>query len=169
MVAMSDMLIKIRLFLCSYVPLFLISGIRFETPWLSRTCYALAFLGVIAGLSVVHATSKIIPSEYLVTKVEDQGAEVSGYVATYLLPFVTVSQPSYRDLIGYGVFLLVIAILYVRSEMIQINPTLYFFRWRVLSVATSDGLTTHLLTQHDVRARSDIRAVRFKNTLLIQH
>jgi len=166
---MSDLLVRIRLFLCSYVPLFLISGIRFETPWLSCVCYLLAISGLLVGLSVVYATNKIAPSEYLVTKVEDQGAEVSGYVATYILPFVTVSQPSGRDLVGYGVFFLVIAVLYVRSEMIQINPTLYLFRWRVFSIATSNGLSAHLLTQHDVHASSDIKAVRFKNTVLIQH
>src|SRR4051794_8453221 len=100
--AMSDVLVNVRLFFFVYEPLFLISAIRFEMPWLSWTCYALAALSVIAGLSVVHATSRITPSEYLVTKVEDQGAEVSGYVATYLLPFVAVSQPSTHDLIAYG-------------------------------------------------------------------
>lgn len=166
---MGDVLVKLRLFLCSYAPLFLICGIRFETKWLSWLCYLLVIVSVVAGLSVVRATRKITPGDYVVMEVEDRGPEVAGYLASYLLPFVTVSQPTMSDLSGYVVFLCVAATLYVRSEMIQINPTLYLFGWKVLAITTSDNLSAYLLTKHDVLVKSTIRAARYQRNLLIEH
>ncbi len=115
---LSAGVIKFRLFACSYAPLFLISGIRFQTPWLSISCYLIAGVSAMAGLSVVRASRSETGSPYVISKVEDRGPDVAGYLATYLLPFVTAAEPTGRDLIGYAIFLAVAAVLYVRSEMI---------------------------------------------------
>lgn len=166
---MRGVLTRVRLFACSYAPLFLILAIRFDNPWLSAACYLLTAISTILGVSVIGAIKRKTPGDYLITKTDDRGPEVSGYLATYLLPFVTVSQPSVHDLVGYTVFLIVAATVYVRSEMMQINPTLYLLGWKVVAVKTADGLSTYLLTKRNIGAKSTIRAVRVQNTLLIEH
>lgn len=166
---MGDVLVKLRLFLCSFAPLFLICGIRFESFWLSLVCYLLTAIGILLGLLVLGATSRITPTDYIVKRVEDRGPEVAGYLAAYLLPFVTVSQPGTRDVIGYSIFLIVMAVVYIRSEMLQINPTLYLFGWKVMAITTSSGLSAYLLTRRSVLIEPEIRAVRYKNTLLVEH
>jgi hypothetical protein len=40
-------------------------------------------------------------------RVEDRGAEVAGYLASYILPFVVVPEPGWSDLVGYAIFLVV--------------------------------------------------------------
>ncbi|MFI6464503.1 hypothetical protein [Streptomyces sp. NPDC050538] len=50
---------------------------------------------------------------------------MTGYLATYLLPFVTPTVPSGRDYLGYGVFFLSVFLIFLRSDMALINPTLY--------------------------------------------
>jgi hypothetical protein len=37
----------------------------------------------------------------------------AGYLASYLLPFLTVAEPSWRDLVAYGLFLAVTATVYM--------------------------------------------------------
>ncbi len=59
-----------------------------------------------------------------ISEVKDEGGLASGFLASYLLPFLTIPEPSVPDIIAYGLFLLVAATIYVRSEMAQVNPTM---------------------------------------------
>lgn len=160
---------KLRLFFCSYAPLFLICGVRFESLPLALVCGVLAVASTLTGVLVVWAARRMTPSHYRITTVDDRGPEVAGYLATYILPFVTVAQPTWRDIMAYAIFLTVSAVVYVRSEMIQINPTLYLFGWKVRAVSTSSGMTGYLITRRDVTVQAEIDAVRFQDTLLIDH
>ncbi len=63
--------------------------------------------------------------------IDDQGAQVTGYLATYLLPFITPTTPSGRDYLAYGVFFLSVFLIFVRSDMALINPTLYALGYSV--------------------------------------
>ena len=71
---------------------------------------------------------------------------MAAYLATYLLPFVTLSEPSDRDVVSYLLFLLVAALIYVQSDLLQINPVLYLFRRRVVKVTTKAGWQAYLVT-----------------------
>lgn len=78
---------------------------------------------------------------------EDTGGEVSGYLASYLLPFVTVPTPSWRDLLDYGLFLLVNLVIYVRSNLVRVNPTLYVLGYRVLAIRYGREKEQYLVTR----------------------
>jgi len=163
----SDLLIRVRLFLSSYAPLFLILGVRFTDVWLTWSFLVLATLSIVTGLLIFRSARQIATGEYVFTSVEDRGAEVSGYLATYLLPFVTVVSPSLRDIIGYAIFFGIAGVLYVRSEMIQINPTLYIFGWKVVAVTVDKTWTAHLLTRGDITPGTTVSAVRFRDKIFI--
>jgi hypothetical protein len=121
----SELVVEVSLFLSSYAPLFLIMAVRFRTQWLDVVCYSLFFVGACSGYLVVRRYSAISGQQWTATAVEDRGYEVAGYLASYLLPFVTVTEPEWRDLAGYTIFLFVAGVVYIRSGMFQINPTLY--------------------------------------------
>lgn len=165
----SDMVVRFRVFLCSYAPLFAICAIRFENKWLRVACIALTVVSVITGWLVIRTAKSISPTLYHVRKVVDRGPEVSGYLATYLLPFVPLGQPSRSDVIGYLVFLFFAALLYLRSEMIQVNPTLYLLGWRVVSITADGDFTAYMLTKKNVYPDTIVKAVRYKNSLLISY
>jgi hypothetical protein len=143
-VTASDVIVELALFLCSYAPLFLILAIRFNERWLEVLCGGLFLLGLGGGLSVVL---RYRGRSWIATRVEDRGAEVAGYLASYILPFVVVAEPSWRDLVGYAIFFVVAGTIYIRSGMLQINPTLYLLGWRVFAVSLGDRWTGYALTR----------------------
>ena len=155
----SDLVVELALFLCSYAPLFLILAIRITTHWLEVLCAGLFVLGLVGGLAVVVRYRGVSGRSWTATRVEDRGTEVAGYLASYILPFVVVPEPSWRDLIGYAIFFLVAGTIYIRSGMLQINPTLYLFGWRVFAVNLGDRWTGYALTRGSL-ARGDTVEVR---------
>ena len=132
------MIVRLRLFLSSYAPLFAIAAIRFDGVVLRLVLAGIAVVGV-TTLAMLIWTSRhrISPRRVSPAAVEDMGSEVSAYVATYLLPFVAVDRPDALDLVAYGFAFLVLAVVFVNSNLIGVNPLLYLAGYRVFSV---DGI-----------------------------
>ena len=76
-------------------------AIRFGPWWLVAGCAALAAVGFLGGVAVLRRFRRVSRTGWPLTAVEDRGTEVAGYLASYLLPFLTVSEPSPRDLVAY--------------------------------------------------------------------
>jgi hypothetical protein len=151
---------RARLFLGSYVLLFVLLAVRFQTTWLEIACGVIAAVGLLDMVRIVFSVSKRTAEDPIrLTEVIDAGPEVAGYMATYLLPFLTVTEPTTRDVIAYVIFLLVTGLVYVRSEMTQVNPTLYILGRRVLAVTTDGGWSGHVVVRSSVRAGDVILAV----------
>jgi len=66
-------------------------SIRIEAGPLRSGLVALAAAGLLGLFWVVAAAWKVEPAERILTRVDDRGVEVAGYLATYLVPFLTVS------------------------------------------------------------------------------
>jgi len=125
--------------------LFAILVLRLESTGVAIACGTLAAIGFLSTLSLLGGVGRLEPQPYQVDAVVDRGPEVAGYVATYLLPFLTVAQPSGRDLLAYSAFLIVSGIIYVRSSMLAVNPLLYVLGFRVVSVTNTTGLDAFLI------------------------
>ncbi|WP_141719472.1 hypothetical protein [Micromonospora peucetia] len=97
----------------------------------------------------------------------DAGSQVAGYLASYLLPFLTVSTPSVKDIVAYSVFLGVVCAVYVQTSLLQINPVLYLFRWQVFEVEDSQGFRGFVISRNRILSNSDILATRFGDNVLI--
>jgi len=134
------------LFLSSYAALFGILAIRFDGLALRLVCLGLCLIGLADTFRITHsARSRREPYVITIDESEDTGGEVSGYLASYLLPFVTVSAPGWRDLLAYSLFLVVGLVIYVRSNLVRVNPTLYLFGYRVLRVRYNTSKKQYLL------------------------
>jgi hypothetical protein len=138
---------KAQLFLSAYAPLFAILAVRFEGNALRVTC------GILAGLGFLHLAIALLVAPHLaasrpypIAKVQDASGEVAGFLATYLLPFVTVPSPSATDIAGYMIFAVVVLAIFVRSNLAQINPTLYLLGFRVATITVHDQ--DHYLVCH---------------------
>jgi len=132
--------VRFRLFLSSYTTLFVLLSIRWAAHWqvqwpIVLATVSLALIGLWSTYSLLRS-AKIQGTEDRLTVIQasDAGPDVAGYVATYLLPFLTTSEPGTLDLFAYVLFTLVVALIYIRSNMIQINPTLYLLAYRVTRV-----------------------------------
>lgn len=161
------MLAKPLLFLSSFAPLFTLLAIRFERWPLVIACAALALLGVISLALLFRLDRRASVGVHRVVEARDAGAEAGAYLGTYLLPFVTVSNPSLRDSVAYIGFLAVVASIYLRSSVVQINPLLYVLGYKVQSIIDSGGLRGYVITRTRISAGDDILATRFGNDVLM--
>lgn len=162
------MLTRPLLFLSSYAGLFVILMIRFhESAGLVIVFWIASEMGLAAPLVLLRSRRHAGGDPFEVSEVEDRGPEVAGYLATYLLPFVTVPRPDIYDLAGYGLFVVLAAIVYVQSEMVQINPTFYLLRWRVFAFSSPNGRRFYLLSRNRPARGSAIRAWRVTDDVLL--
>jgi hypothetical protein len=156
------------MFLSSYSFLFVILALRFQRAPLVIGCWILAGLGLAAAAWILSTEKAKAPASFGVSKVEDQGSEVAAYLATYLLPFVTLSEPSDRDVISYLLFILVAALIYIQSDLLQINPVLYLFRRRVVKVTTKAGWQAYLVTRQAPLPGESILATTLATGVLVR-
>jgi hypothetical protein len=161
------MLGKPLLFLSSYSPLFGLLAIRFVQPWLWISCVVLAAFGAGSLWLLLRLNSQSSRGPYVLTSVQDAGVEAAAYLASYLLPFLTVSTPTARDVAAYLGFLAVAATISLRSSVAQVNPLLYLFGYRVLSVTSDHGLHAYMITRHSVAVGTHILATRFRDDVLV--
>ena len=159
-------------FFSSYGPLWLMLGLRFDclALRLSLIAFAIFCVGVVALLVTRRREDR--PTNTTLSISGDAGGEVSGYLATYLLPFLTVPNPDAWDLAAYGIFILVAGLVYVRSGLMQINPTVYLLRRRVLraTMAVRGGTRdVFVITRRERRAGETLKGERFSDRVYIDH
>lgn len=157
---------RAQLFLSAYAPLFAILAVRFEGNALRVTC------GVLAGLGFLHLVIALLVAPHLassrpypITRVQDASGEVAGFLATYLLPFVTVPSPSATDIAGYLIFAIVVLAIFVRSNLAQINPTLYILGYRVAAITVHDQ-DHYLVCRRLPRQQTSIQGYGFAGLII---
>lgn len=127
------------LFLSSYSPLFGLTAVRLESGTFRTVTLALAALGALSLAVALADAARIEPRERVVADVEDRGGDVAGYLATYLLPFLTVTSPTPKDAVAYAGFLMLVGLVYTRSSLLAVNPLLYLLGYRLSHVTTQGG------------------------------
>jgi len=138
-----DMTARIRLALSSYIPLFVVGIIRFDDFRLRIVLSGIVLSGIVSLVSLIRVSVKRVqPRKATPTFVRDLSSEVAGYVATYLLPFMTVDQPGPRDLLAYAFVLVTLGIVFVNSDLVGVNPILSLCGYRVLQVSGVRKLAT---------------------------
>ncbi len=131
------MVARIRLFVSSYSPLFLALAVRFDDSALRIAMVAIGVLSAVSLIQLLRSSRGTAPRTVTPTQSRDLGNEVSAYVATYVVPFVTVTSPDRYDLIAYAIVFCTLGIVYVNSDLVGVNPLLYLLGYRVFAV---DGI-----------------------------
>jgi hypothetical protein len=159
-------------FLSSYAPLWVMLGLRFHPCWLRIGLIAFGLAcGAYVAFVLLRSTDER-PSNIMLTIADDAGADVSGYLAAYLLPFLIAAEPNATDLLAYGIFVAVAGLIYVRSSLMQINPTVYLMNRKVLRATIPVQGTTKevfVISRRDLRVASTLNAERFSDRVYIDH
>jgi hypothetical protein len=159
-------------FLSSYAPLWIMLGLRFSSHVARISLIAFGAACIAYLVFIVSRSAGERPSNATLTITGDAGADVSGYLAAYLLPFLTVPKPSLTDVIAYVIFVLVAGLVYVRSGLMQINPTIYLMGRRVLRATVPVRETTKevfVISRRDLRVAAPLQAERFSDRVFIDH
>lgn len=161
--------IRVRLFFSSYAPLFLLLALRLDDDIVRVIVLFLGAAGVLDAVRLVlWQPRRIGPSPYTVREVADHGSQVAGYLVAYLLPFLAIAHPTASDLAAYALFLLIVAVIFVRSEMAEINPTLYLLGRRVVQIKTEEAWSGFAVVRGLPQPGDTLRAAHLDQGILVE-
>lgn len=164
-------LTKPFMFLSSYAPLLLLLTLRFDDACLRTASALLALVGVVGLLLLLrlHHEPASLQARTHITAIRPAGEGASAYLAGYLLPFLTVSNPSTRDLIIYVGFFLVAFAVTTKTGVIQVNPTLFLLGYNIFAVADDTGAQRYLLarTRENITPGTTVMTSRMTNDVLL--
>jgi hypothetical protein len=150
---MGSLPIRILLFLSSYFPLFAIFFVQLLNDCLPLALFFLGLgsLGIVGTIIYLAVLNTIEPEPLKVAEVRKRGAEAMGYVVGYLIPFLDVPLDGLEQWIALGVFLFVLGVLYVTSNMVYLNPMLNLAGYHLYEVKFTNGTTRFLITRRSRR------------------
>lgn len=126
---------KIALFLSAYFPLFLILTIK-NYPNINLIIillFIIAFSLFVWGL--ILRDSRKNPGEYYkILNVENKTHESLNYLAPYLIAFLNFNLAKWQDVTVLLIFLLIIFVVYLSSDLIYTNPVLAFVKCKIYRV-----------------------------------
>lgn len=117
----------------------------------------------------LRTARKLEADRIKVDSVASRDGDAMSYIVTYLLPFLAVKLNDMTDIGSLGMVLLVIAILYVNSNMIYTNPVLNIAGYHVFEIHDADGKTTALICKRAyIRTGSEIDVISLGDYVLLE-
>jgi hypothetical protein len=142
--------VKALLFLSSYIPLYIILILK------NLTNEALIWiLGIVTGISlcfllyVLYKARKMNGEYYTLEEAECDNGKFIEYILAYIIPFLGFNMGNIIDLISVGIIFVLIGALYIRSDLIYMNPMLNFLGYDLYKVK-SNKKTYMLLSKNDL-------------------
>jgi hypothetical protein len=108
------------------------------------------------------------PNPETVASVNRRDGEAMSYIVSYLLPFIALPSGTLADGISLGIFLLVLGVLYINSDMLHINPMLNLGGWHIYEITISNGETRTLIARQRVRKGAAIKTIRVTDDILLE-
>jgi hypothetical protein len=164
LIEMTRMPARTIMFLSSFSPLLVVFALldSWGRGWPNVLCLSLAIISPVLLWLVFSAKSKISPIHISVKVAKRKDIESLTYVATFLVPFLTVSADAPRKQLALGVFVLLIYILYVKGEVYFWNPVLTLCGYHTMELELATGEEIVLITRRDhVRPSLEVKAVTF--------
>jgi hypothetical protein len=131
----------------------------------ASVAFGFCVLAVLIVALLLYNARRAGEVRWTVTDPRDQGAAVAGYLATYLLPLLSVGTGGWRLSVAYGIYLVTLYVVYVRSDsLVLVNPTLYLFRYRIYDVVVdarepADRRRVLLLTKLQITRSREVDVV----------
>lgn len=167
---MTDILkdqIKTILFLSSYTLLFIILIIRNYTNL--YLVYSLTGLILISNLIliIVIKRCKSLGDEFIKVKsINNKNSLNTAYLVTYIIPFLNIDFTSITDTISLILLFIVIGFLYIKSDMIYVNPMLNLFHYDLIEAKTIKDENILLITK-DKEAIEKTKFRRITDSIMV--
>ena len=139
--------IRGALFFSSYFPLIAIICVLQYDQWPWWATASLASVGVVTllatGFYFRWMRRHVAGERKKITNFSKHDSEVMSYIASYLIPFVTFPLDGPKQWIALGVFLIVLMVIYINSNMIYINPMLNIFGYHLYEIEIEHSQRSH--------------------------
>lgn len=158
------------MFLSSYVFLFLALALKFYTSRLLWVLFIISLIGLLGAFIILKM--KINPDEGIVKRISQRNELVASYLVTYVVPFLSFSFGTVNEQISMLVFFFLIGILYIKANLIYINPTLMLFGYNIFEVTFSNERTRILIstkTLQEIMLEENIRFYELYDRAIIVH
>lgn len=169
---MPTIYMRVLLFFSSYFPLFLILGILFARKnWiLSLVIVCLGSLALLELWRYLHDRRQ--RQQHSFTKILDyhrRDSEAMSYIASYVVPFASFSLETIQQALALSVFVIVLLVLYVNSNMIYINPMLNLVGYHLYEIEIEHSNHSHYYLARKRLARGEIiHYVRISDEVLLE-
>jgi hypothetical protein len=167
---MPNLLTRFILFLSSYIPLFAVFAVLLwqqdqRPAWVLIDVCAVAFAGLVVylGLALRFAAA---PLE--VQTVRSKDGETMSYIASYILPFVSLPYGDPYKIAAILIFLGALAIVYVNSNMLYINPMLNLMGYHLYAVTTAGDAEHVIIAKRRPVAGVSLRIVTIGENIHIE-
>jgi hypothetical protein len=147
----AQKIMRTRLFFISYTPLWAIFAIRSQATVSQVAFWVLTGWGLLDAFRLIEAGLRRSTRHVRFDDISDRSGSVSGYLATYLLPFLGGPPLDLRGWFAYAVYFLAAWAVFVPSDLSLVNPTLYILGWRLVE-GTRQGRSELVICQ-DLPAR----------------
>jgi hypothetical protein len=162
-----------RLFIASYAPLALILAVQRSSgvwpPW-NRPAFwvftAIGLFGLVDAYRLPRGALRKGDVRVTLSDLVDEGGEVAAYIATYLLPFIGFEVTGWRGLAALAIYFVVLFVVFMRSDLALVNPTLYLTGWRVVSARRGQHRVLMLVPNGITVSSGDMYAVTFGRFLV---
>ncbi len=170
---MPNLFLRCMLFVSSYFPLTVIIWILTFNQQPIFAWFVLG-IGTVGLLAMLLFFFKIVPS---IAPIQDKvisrqahGADVMGYIASYIIPFVTFPLSGWQQITAMSVFMFILGVIYVNSEdMLRINPTLNLVGMQLYEVASEQSKEPYaLITYRHIKNGDILRMVSIGNGIYVE-
>jgi hypothetical protein len=119
------------------------------------------------ALRLVHGSASVAARPIVLQGIKTQGGAVGGYLASYLLPFLSTSPERFGEYLAYVAYFLVALLVFIRSDLAMVNPTLYVLGWHIVEVSDR-GRRVLLLTREEALEGQQVRVVDFLDVYVVK-
>lgn len=169
---MPNVLIRCMLFLSSYFPLALIFFFLFfeQQPVWAIVILAIGLSGlIIMMLYFLRFAPRLGSIQEKITGLQRRDGDVMGYIASYLLPFVAIPFGGWQQGVALLIFVGVLGIVYVNSNMIYINPMLNLIGYHVYEIILEHSEVPHsLITRHRMAIGETIHIIDIGDGIFLE-
>jgi hypothetical protein len=129
-------LFKSFLFLLSYLPLFVVFAINNFGSFLF-VVFSVFSLFVVFGFVVLFSSAKRYAQVKFVSieRVSQENVRMLEYIFVYIIPFIGIN--GVRELISVSIILVIVGSVYVKTDLIVINPVLSLFGYNIYKIEFS--------------------------------
>lgn len=167
---MSRLWVRVLLFLSSYFPLSLIFLMLYwdKNRVFAWAAIALGTSGVIGLVVYLQQASRLAPVPVKIESIQRRDSEAMSYIVTYVIPFLALPAEAQDKGIALLVFFITVAVIYVNSQMIHINPMLNCAGYHLSEITTPDGGDFYLLHKKRVKRGSEVLAVSLTHDIFFE-
>ena len=168
---MPSFLIRLLLCLSSYFPLAVIFAIQFFFKgnwWSGIIALAVGIIGLIGIIVYLRFARRLNPMKVKVESVTRRDGEAMSYIVTYLLPFIALPSGDAASCVSLWVFLAVLIILYMNSDMMHINPMLNLMWLHVYEITIQDGETRSLISRRRARKGYEANIIQMSDDIFLE-